>query len=119
MAEKTKKITPLGILILQAAVVIYTTSGIFAKLADRFDVMSFRWLLMLFLELCALGTYAIVWQQIIKHFDLSLAYANRATSVFWAMIWARFIFQEGVTLKNLIGVAVIFTGIMVVNSDES
>lgn len=117
MREK-KKISIISILVIQAAVVIFTMSGICAKLSSRYEVMSPKFLLFIFLELAALGVYAIFWQQIIKRFDLSLAYVNRATSIFWSMIWAAVLFGEGVTLKNIIGVIVIFIGIMTVNSDE-
>ena len=44
-------------------------------------------------------------------------YANRAFAIFWSMLWALIIFGERVTLKNIIGVAVIFAGIMLVNQD--
>ena len=117
MREK-KKISIISILVIQAAVVIFTMSGICAKLSSRYEVMSPKFLLFIFLELAALGVYAIFWQQIIKRFDLSLAYVNRATSIFWSMIWAAVLFGEGVTLKNIIGVIVIFIGIMTVNRDE-
>ncbi|MBQ6470019.1 MAG: EamA family transporter [Lachnospiraceae bacterium] len=118
MREK-KKISIISILVIQAAVVIFTMSGICAKFSSRFAVMSPKFLLFIFLELAALGVYAVFWQQIIKRFDLSLAYANRATSIFWSMIWAALLFGEGVTLKNIIGVIVIFAGIMTVNSDAA
>ena len=115
--RERKKISIISILVIQAAVVIFTMSGICAKLSSRYEVMSPKFLLFIFLELAALGVYAIFWQQIIKRFDLSLAYVNRATSIFWSMIWAAVLFGEGVTLKNIIGVIVIFIGIMTVNSD--
>ena len=118
MREK-KRISITSILIIQAAVIIFTASGICAKFSSRYPVMSPKFLLFIFLELASLGVYAIFWQQIIKRFDLSLAYANRATSIFWSMIWAALLFGEGVTLKNIIGVIVIFSGIMTVNADAS
>ena len=118
MREK-KKVTISSILVIQGAVIIYTLSGIFAKFSSRYEVMSPMFLLFVFLELAALGLYAIVWQQIIKRFDLSLAYANRATAIFWSMLWAVILFKEGVTLKNILGVVIIFAGIMVVNSDAA
>ena len=118
MSEK-KKISISSVLLIQAAVVVYTLSGIFSKMSSHYEVMSAGFLLFIFLELLSLGVYAIFWQQIIKRFDLSLAYANRATAIFWSMIWAVIIFGEGVTLKNLIGVVIIFCGIMLVNSDAA
>ena len=118
MREK-KKVTVLSIIMIQAAVIVFTMSGICAKMSSRYEMMSPKFLLFIFLELAALGIYAIVWQQIIKRFDLSLAYANRATSIFWSMIWAAVLFGERVTVKNIIGVIVIFAGVMMVNSDAA
>ena len=104
-------------LFLQLAVCIYTTSGIAAKLASRYAFLSAGFILCYGIEILILGVYAILWQQIIKRFDLSVAYANRAFAIFWSMLWALIIFGERVTLKNIIGVVVIFAGIMLVNQD--
>ena len=117
--EKKKSISVLSVIAIQGAVVIYTLSGIFAKFSSAYEVMSPLFLLFIGLELLSLGVYAIVWQQIIKRFDLSLAYANRATSIFWSMIWAALLFKEGITVRNLVGVAVIFAGVLLVNSDAA
>ncbi len=119
MDTRRKKLTPLSLLALQAAVIVFTASGVFAKYSGRYEVMSAGFLLFIGLEVFALGVYALIWQQIIKRFDLSVAYANRATSIFWSMIWAAVLFQEKITIPNIIGVIVIFAGIMVVNSDAA
>ena len=66
-------------------------------------------------ELCV---YAILWQQIIKRVDLSIAYANRSIALLWSMLWAVLFFHETVTLKNIIGVIFVITGTMIVNRDE-
>ena len=112
------KISVKQIILIQMAVVLYTFSGIAGKMAARQEFLSLRFILLIGLELFILGCYAIVWQQIIKRFPLSLAYVNRATSVFWSLLWAFLIFQERISWKNILGIIVIFMGIMVVNSDE-
>ncbi|MGI6020475.1 MAG: transporter [Lachnospiraceae bacterium] len=121
MEEKNqkKRLSAVSILIIQGAVIIYTLSSIFSKLSSNYEVMSPMFIVCIGLEVLALGVYAIFWQQIIKRFDLSLAYANRASAIFWSMIWAALLFGEEITLKNIIGVIVIFAGIMLVNSDAA
>ena len=114
---KKKKLTILSLIVIQAGVIVYTGSGICSKMAAGYPFMSFMWILWVFLEVCCLGAYAVFWQQIIKRYELSVAYANRAFAIFWSMLWALIIFGERVTLKNIIGVAIIFTGIMLVNRD--
>ena len=40
------------------------------------------------------GIYAIAWQQVIKKFSLSTAYANKSVYLLWSQIWAVVIFHE-------------------------
>ncbi len=112
------KITVKQLVLIQLAVILYTFSGIAGKFAAGYDLLSLPFILFIGLELFVLGCYAIVWQQIIKRFPLSVAYVNRATAIFWSTLWAFLIFGERITWKNILGVIIIFAGIMVVNSDE-
>ena len=113
-----KKMGLSKILMLQGAVCIYTLSGIAAKFASKFEFLSFGFILCYGLEIFILGVYALIWQQIIKRTDISIAYANRSVAIFWSMLWAWLLFQEQVTPQNLLGVALIFLGTWVVNSSE-
>lgn len=103
---------------LQGAVCIYTLSGVTAKFASNYDFLSMGFILCYCAEIAVLGVYAIIWQQIIKRVDISIAYANRAMAIFWSMIWAAFLFREQITLQNMIGVVLIFAGTWVVNSSD-
>ena len=106
------------LLILQVAVCLYTVSGIAAKFASNYEFLSMGFILCYGMEIAVLGVYAIVWQQIIKRVDISIAYANRSTAIFWSMLWASILFQEQITWQNLAGVVLIFVGTWVVNSSE-
>ncbi len=116
--NKTKKISIAMIIALQVVVMFYTTSGIFAKLASGTGFMSLKFILFYGAEICVLGIYAILWQQIIKRVDLSIAYANRSIALIWSMLWAFLIFGEKITLQNIIGVIIVVVGTMIVNSDN-
>jgi drug/metabolite transporter (DMT)-like permease len=113
-----KKISLKVLFALQAVIVIYTLSGVFAKLASSQPFMSLGFILFYGLEIFILGIYALLWQQIIKRVDLSLAYANRAIAIIWSMLWAFLLFHESITLQNIIGVVIIVIGTMIVNSDH-
>ena len=63
-----------------------------------------------------LGVYAICWQQIIKRFELSIAYANRAMVLVWSLLWAVVIFHDRVTIRNLAGIALVIAGTVIVNT---
>ena len=116
--QKKPRISWLMLLILQGAVCLYTLSGIAAKYASNYDFLSFGFILCYGLEIFVLGVYAVIWQQIIKRVDISVAYANRSLAIFWSMLWAFLLFKEQITVQNLIGVALIFVGTWVVNSSD-
>jgi drug/metabolite transporter (DMT)-like permease len=107
-----------SVVMLQLIIIIYTLSGIAAKFASHYSFMSWNFILFYCLEIFILGIYAILWQQIIKKFDLSVAYANRSVAIFWSLIWSAFIFGETISIKNIIGVLIIFTGTYIVNTGD-
>lgn len=113
------KISAKNILFMQIAVIIYTLSTVAAKLAALQESVNLKFVFFYGLEIGILGVYAILWQQIIKRCELSVAYANRATAVFWSLLWPVLFFGEKITINNIIGVIIVFAGTMIVNqSDE-
>lgn len=112
-----KKITWKDILFLQLVIMLYSGSSIAAKFAAAQEVFSFRFCLFYGIEIMILGIYAILWQQIIKRFELSVAYANRAMVLVWSLLWAVFIFRDEITVQNMIGILLVITGTLVLNLD--
>ena len=51
----------------------------------------------------------------IKKFELSVAYTNRAMALLWSLLWAVIIFKDNITIKNVIGVALVIAGTLIVN----
>lgn len=80
--------------------------------------MSFKFILYYGLEMLILAVYAVVWQQLIKKFDISVAYANKAMGLLWSIVWAILIFNETITIKNVIGVVIVIVGTIIVNSED-
>ena len=118
IAKKDKKKFIKNIIILQVIILIYTLSTVTAKFASNEEFLSLKFILFYVLEIFILGVYAILWQQIIKKFEISVAYANRAMSLLWSIVWAIVFFEEQITLKNVIGVIIVIIGTIIVNSDE-
>lgn len=116
--EGKKTVRVKDILILQAVIVIYTLSSVMAKLASGEKAFSASFLLFYLAELIILGVYAILWQQMIKKFELSVAYTNRAMALLWSMLWAVVLFHDRVSLKNLVGVAFVIAGTLIVNGGK-
>lgn len=63
--------------------------------------------------------YAFCWQKIIKHFELHTAYANRAMYLVWSQIWAFAIFSEHITLRNIVGMLIVMTGVILVSTGDA
>lgn len=103
---------------LQFVIIIYTLSGVCAKYASRESFFSFNFFLFYGFELLILAIYALLWQQVIKKFDLSIAYANRACALLWSMVWSILFFHEVVTVKNVIGVLIVILGTIIVNKES-
>ena len=117
-ADSKKKIKVKDILILQLIVLVYTLSGVAGKFASGSEFLSWRFILFYGLEIVILGVYALLWQQAIKKFDLSVAYANRAVAILWSMLWAVLFFSEKIKVTNIIGVIIIIAGTIIVNGDK-
>ena len=108
-----------NIVILQAIIGVYTLSTVAAKFAsNQEEVFSIGFIVCYGIEIFILGIYAILWQQIIKKFEISVAYANRAMALLWSILWALVFFHEEITLKNVIGVIIVIIGTIIVNRDD-
>lgn len=106
-----------NIILLQLIVIIYTINGVIAKLSSGAELMSLKFIGFYVAIVAVLGIYAILWQQMIKRFELSIAYANRAMALLWSALWAAIFFHERLTVKNYIGIALVIAGTFVVNLD--
>ena len=72
----------------------------------------------LFLMIANCGIYAIAWQQVIKKFSLSTAYANKSVYLLWSQIWAVAIFHEQLSVQNIIGILIVLFGVWTVQRYE-
>ena len=113
-----KKVKLKDIIILQVVIMIYTLSTVFAKFASSQEFLSFNFILFYAIEIAILGIYAIIWQQLLKKFDISIAYANKAMGLLWSIVWAILIFKDTITIKNIIGVIIVIIGTIIVNSEN-
>ena len=65
-----------------------------------------------------LALYAIGWQQVIKRLPLSVAFANKAITIVWGIIWGFLFFDEQVTLGKLIGAVMVIIGIVLYAKED-
>ena len=104
-------------MILQIIIIIYTVSSVMAKLASGSETMG-KLVLFLGLDFFFLGVYAIFWQQMIKIFPLSVAYANRAVALLWSAVWAKIIFKEAVSVRQIVAIVIVILGMIIINTEK-
>ena len=116
-AEHNKKI--LYYIALHIELLIYSLGGICSKLASQNSFLSFWFIFWYSLVILNLGVYAIIWQQIIKYLSLTTAYANKAVTIVWGILWGYIFFQEQIRWNMIVGAIIVIVGvILVVKSDE-
>ncbi|WP_088005192.1 EamA family transporter [Bacillus mycoides] len=103
---------------LHVAFLIYSIILVYMKWASKFPVTSISFFVAYFGLIVLLFGYAILWQQVIKNFEISKAYSHRGIIILWSMLWSVFLFGDTIQWNNLLGAAIIIVGIVVVTKDE-
>ncbi len=103
---------------LHISILIYSITIVLSKVAAGFDFLSAPYILCYGSMVAVLGIYAVLWQQVIKRFEPSVAYSHKSVTVIWALIISGFLFGETITLGNIIGTILIVTGVVMVSRDE-
>ena len=107
-----KTLNILSILALILINLLYSTVGIFTKLASQQDFLSWGYLLSFGGAVGVIGVYAILWQQVIKRIELSTAYMFKGTTIIFTMLFAYWLFGEQITWNNILGAVIIIIGIV-------
>ncbi len=111
--NKFKKYALLHLLILFASF-----TGICSKMAAKQPFLSGTFIMWYGLMILILGIYAILWQQILKQMSLTVAFANKAISIVWGMVFGAVIFSEKITFNMILGSLIVMAGIVLVVTDE-
>ena len=98
---------------------IYASYTLLGKLAAKHDFMSPVWIAFYAGIILVLAVYAIIWQQVLKSFALPVAMCNKAVTIVWGMLFSALLFGEQITVKKLVGAAVILCGIVLLFSADS
>ena len=97
---------------------IYSLATVCAKFASLHPFLSKQVLFIYALEILCLAIYAVIWQQLLKVFTLSSAYAFRATSLIWVLMWSVLLFGDSLSVQKMIAVCLALTGMFLVNRNE-
>lgn len=98
---------------LHLMLMIYSMSGICSKKAAGISFLSKEFCLYYGIIIALLGFYAIGWQQIIKRLSLTTAFANKAVTVVWGIIWGLLFFHEAITIGKVIGAIFVIMGVVI------
>ncbi len=108
------------LILLHIVLAIYSFMGIASKLAAAEPFLSFKFILYYGAVIVTLFLYALVWQQLLKKLPLITAYANKAVTVIWGVIWGFIFFSEPITWQKILGALIIVAGVyFVVSADEN
>lgn len=115
-----KKIDIKSIVLLEVAFFIYSLSSMFSKQAMYNNPSVIHIILFYLFSLIMLGLYAIIWQQVLKKIDLSVAFANKGVTIIWGILWGVLLFKEKVTIEMIIGAIIVILGIIIMmyNKEE-
>lgn len=91
---------------------LYALVSIFTKYASQHAFMSWHYVLGLISAVGVMGVYAILWQQVLKRVELSMAYMFKGTSLVFVILLAYVFFGEQITWNNIIGAIIIISGIV-------
>ena len=99
---------------------VYACTSIFTKMASLQEVMSLPYFLWIAGAVGVMGLYALLWQQVIARMPVSTAYMFKGTSLIFVLIFSALLFNETITISNIIGSVVIIAGILLyARADES
>lgn len=104
---------------LHVAFLIYSIIMVYMKWAAQFPVASISFFIAYFGLVVLLFGYAILWQQVIKNFEISRAYSHRGIIILWSMLWSVFLFGDTIQWNHILGAAIIIVGIVVVTKMNS
>lgn len=103
---------------LHVMLAVYSLSSVCAKLAAGFDFMSPGFIACYGGMIALLGAYAIGWQQVIKRLPLTYAYANKAVTVLWGIVWGVLLFHERVSPLKILGALIVLSGVVLFSLAE-
>ena len=87
--------------------------------SQRYETFSIGYFFWFGLAVVILGIYAVCWQLILERIPLTTAYLRRGFSYILLFIWSMLIFHETITVRQIIGIAVISLGMIISVSEDS
>ena len=107
-------------ILLQISFFIYALSSFFSKFATYNNVEIKNVIICYMLSVFCLGINAIIWQQILKKMNLSIAYSNKGVTIIWGLIFGIIFFNEEISFEKITGIFIVILGIFILmRKDEN
>jgi len=91
---------------------LFSVASIFTKIASFKIIGSIEYFIYLGCTALVMLIYAILWQQILKRTDVTLANMFRGTSLLFTLLFSYLIFDECISIRNIVGAVIIVVGII-------
>lgn len=111
MSEKKKSRKSIYIK-LHIILLLYSISAVCSKKAAGVPLFSTKFFILYGSCILFLGLYALGWQQILKKLPLTTAFANKAITVVWGIVWGSLLFRETINIRHIIGAALVVLGVV-------
>ena len=90
---------------------LYSSTGIFSKLASKEAFLSLNYIIYYSIIIFILAIYAIIYQQLLKRIDLSVAISLKPMVIVFGAIWGILLFGEKLSYINILGILLILIGV--------
>lgn len=107
-----------ALLALHVVLFVYSLTGILGKWASAENFLSLPFVGYYAGIIVLLGVYAVAWQQVIKLLPLTTAFANKAVTVIWGMLWGVLLFGEQINGWKIVGAILVVAGVILFVLDE-
>ena len=118
MTDEKKKGRVKILLLLSLSLVLQSLSSVFIKYAGQFETLSPEFIFYYVIAVGCLGVVAIMWQFLLELIPLTTAYLRKGILYILILIWSVILFNETVTINNIIGSIIIIAGIRLHGMDE-
>ena len=98
---------------------VYYLSGVFSKYASFYEPLSWGYILCLGAVVTVLGVYAVLWQKLLSIMPLNKAFLCKSITIFFGLIIANLLFDEQISLNNILGTVIILSGMIVLSLKPS
>lgn len=117
--KTSRKDALINMFMLHGGFVILSLAIVAQKFAGESDTLSLRFIIFLGLAIFLLGIYSIVWQLTLRRVSLASAFSHRGVLVIWGFFWGMVLFNEQITLGQIIAACFILVGILIIGKVDS